>query len=228
MGSDVAIMLLRTLFLYFVIMVTLRIMGKREIGKLSLFDFVVAIMIAEVAVFSIEDPNLPLIKGILPIFVLMLTQMVFSYLSLKSKKLRDLIDGRSAILIENGKIKDKEMARNRYNMDDLLIQLREKNIANLADVEFAILEPSGKLSVIKKPDKQPVTREDLGIKPPANGIPTPVIIDGRVIEENLQKVGKSKLWLKQQLKKFGTTDFHKVIFCSVDQHGNMFVDLKDF
>jgi len=227
MQSELTIMLLRTLFLYFVILFVLRIMGKREIGKLSVFDFVVSIMIAEIAVFSIEDPKMPLLNGILPIFILVATQIFISFLSLKSKKIRDIFDGSPTVIIEHGRINDREMARHRYNLDDLMMQLREKNVGNIADVEFAVLEPSGKLSIVKKLEKSAITREDLGIKPIINGIPTPVIIDGQVIDHNLEKVGKTRLWLKQRLKKFGTTDFQKVFFASIDEMGNIFVDLKD-
>lgn len=226
MQSDLSVMLLRTLFLYFVILVIFRIMGKREIGQLSVFDFVVSVMIAELAVLSIEDPKMPLIKGLLPMFILTGTQVFISYLSLKNKRIRDLLDGRPSIIIEKGKLQEKEMARQRYNIDDLLTQLREKNITNLADVEFAILETTGKLSVKKKDSKGALTPEDLGIRVNTVGMPLPVIIDGEVLDHNLEKLGKTRLWLKQRLKQFGTTDFQKVFFASVDEMGRMFVDLR--
>lgn len=227
MQSDITIMMLRTLFLYFVILFVYRIMGKREIGKLSVFDFVVSFMIADIAVFAIEDPEMPLITGLGPIAVLALTQIGISYLTLKNRKLREILDGKPSIIIEKGKINEKEMRRQRYNFDDLLTQLREKNITNIADVEFAYLETSGKLSVIKKPEKESITPETIGIKVDNGGIPVPVIIDGEVIDENLEKLGKNRLWLKQRLKVYGTTDFQKVIFASVDEKGHMFVDLRD-
>lgn len=227
MQSDLTIMLLRTLFLYFVILFVYRVMGKREIGKLSVFDFVVSFMIADIAVFAIEDPEMPLITGLGPIAVLVFTQIGISYLSLKSRKLREIVDGKPSIIIEKGKINEQEMRRQRYNFDDLLTQLREKNITNIADVEFAVLETSGKLSVIKKPEKESITPEAIGIKVENGGIPLPVIIDGEVIDENLEKIGKTRLWLKQRLKAYGTTDFQKVFFASVDEKGEMFVDLRD-
>lgn len=227
MQSDLVVMLLRTLILYFVILIMFRIMGKREIGKLSIFDLTVSVMIAEIAVFSIEDPDLPLIKGLMPIFALVLTQVVISFLSLKSRRLRDVIDGRPSIIIDKGKINEKEMSRQRYNFDDLLTQLREKNIMNLADVEFAVLETSGKLNVKKKDGKEPLTPEDIGLRVPPIGVPLPVIVDGEVLDQNLEKLGKTRLWLKQRLKEFGTTEFNKVFFASVDELDNMFVDLRN-
>lgn len=227
MQSDLSIILLRTLFLYFVILVMYRIMGKREIGKLSIFDFAVSIMIAEIAVFAIEEPKMPLIKGLLPIFILVITQISISFVSLKSKKIRDMLDGRPSIVINKGRLMEKEMAKQRYNLDDLLTQLREKDITNLADVEFAVLESSGKLSVKKKDGKEPLTADDLGISVPRVGVPLPVIVDGEVLDENLEIMGKTRLWLKQRLKEFGTTDFNKVFFASCDEMGNMFVDLRN-
>lgn len=221
------IMMFRTLILYFFIMFSMRIMGKREIGKLSVFDLVVSIIIAEIAAFTIDDPKLELYKGVFPILLLVGIQILISYLSLKSKTFRDIVEGKSTILIEKGKINDREMARHRYNVDDLLIQLREKNIGNLADVEFAFLEPSGKLSVIKKPEKMPVTLADLGLPPKDHGMPLPVIVDGEVMDENLKKLGKTRLWLKQQLKPFGSTDFQKILFASTDEYGRLYVDYKD-
>ncbi len=227
MQSDLSIMLLRTLFLYFIILMIFRIMGKREIGKLSIFDFAVSVMIAEMAVFTIEDPEMPLIKGLLPIFILTATQVLLSFLSLKSRRVRDLLDGRPSIIIEKGILMEKEMARQRYNIDDLLTQLREKNITNLADVEFAVLETSGKLSVKKRDGKEALTPDDLGIRVTTVGVPLPVIVDGEVLDHNLEKLGITRLWLKQRLKEFGTTDFQKVFFASVDEMGRMFVDLRD-
>ncbi|MBE3553937.1 MAG: DUF421 domain-containing protein [Thermicanus sp.] len=225
--NDFWIMMFRTLILYFFIMFSMRIMGKREIGKLSVFDLVVSIIIAEIAAFTIDDPKLEFYKGVFPILLLVGIQILISYLSLKSKSFRDIVEGKSTILIEKGRINDREMARHRYNMDDLLVQLREKNISNLADVEFAFLEPSGKLSVIKKPEKMPVTLSDLGLPPKEDGMPLPVIVDGEVLDENLEKLGKTRLWLKQQLKPFGSTDFQKVLFASADSYGRLYVDYKD-
>lgn len=226
MQSDLVIMLLRTLFLYFVILMMFRIMGKREIGKLSIFDLVVSIMIAEIAVFSIEDPDMPLLKGLLPMFMLVLTQILISYISLKSRRMRELLDGRPSIIIEKGKLNQQEMKRQRYNFDDLLTQLREKDIHNLADVELAMLETTGKLSVQRKKSREALTAEDLGIQKLTLGTPLPVIIDGEVMDENLEKLGKTRLWLKQRLKHYGTTDFQQVFFASVDETDQLFVDLR--
>lgn len=143
-------LILRTILMYAVIFVTMRIMGKREIGKLSIFDLVISIMIAEIAVFVLDDVNKPIWHGLAPIAVLVTIQVGLAYFSLKSRKLRTFVDGRPSIIVSNGQLHRREMARLRYNLDDLMLQLRGKDIDSLADVDFAILETSGQLTVIRK------------------------------------------------------------------------------
>ncbi|QZA33884.1 DUF421 domain-containing protein [Hydrogenibacillus sp. N12] len=225
--QELWVMLTRTLILYGFILVTLRVMGKREIGKLSVFDLVVSIIIAEIAAFTIDDTKMPLYKGLLPIALLAAVQIAFSYLSLKSRRFRELIDGKPSLIIEKGKIRDAEMRRHRYNIDDLLMQLREKDIADLGEVEFAFLEPTGKLSVIKKRSKQPVTNEDLGRNVPSDGLMLPLIIDGEILQDNLRRLGKDEWWLKMQLRYHGSADVKDVLFAGADETGRFFVDYRD-
>jgi uncharacterized membrane protein YcaP (DUF421 family) len=189
-------------------------MGKREIGELSILDLVVFIMIGELAVVAIDNQREPIMHSVLPMILLMIIQITFSFLSLKSKKFRDLIEGKPIIIINRGKIDEKEMRRQRYNFDDLLMQLREKDIRNIADVEFAILEPSGKLSVFEKENKK------------SGDITIPLIMDGSVMEINLSRINKNKLWLKQELKKKGYTDMKLISFCSY-HNGTFYIDEKD-
>ncbi|MGA9289668.1 MAG: DUF421 domain-containing protein [Anaerobacillus sp.] len=210
----------RTLVLYFLIIFIFRIMGKREIGQLSILDFVVSIMIAELAVMSIEDPRTPMIDTIVPMGILVLIQIIMAYVSLKSEKIREIVDGKPSVLIDRGKIDETEMKKQRYNFDDLLIQLRENNIASVSDVEFAILEPSGKLSVIKK-------EEENKSKNPATMLPLPLILDGKVQEEHLERIGKTALWLRQELRKVGHKDIKRISFCSLHKNGSFFIDLKN-
>ena len=148
--NEVYLMIFRTFLIYLLILVVFRFMGKREIGELSVFDLVVNIMIAEMAAMAIDRQNKDLLISIVPIGILLLIQMTMAHISLKSKKFRDLVDGSPTVIINHGKIDENAMSKQRYNFDDLLQQLREKDIRNIADVEFAILEPSGKLSVMKK------------------------------------------------------------------------------
>ncbi len=211
--SELAMMIVRTIFLYLLILIIFRLMGKREIGELSVFDLVVNIMIAEMAVMAIEETTTVMLHSVASIIVLMMIQITMARLSLKSKKFRDLVDGSPTIIINQGKIDEKAMRQQRYNFDDLLQQLREKDIHNIADVEFAILEPSGKLSVFEK-DKM----ED--------DITLPLIIDGKIQMDHLRRIKQTELWMKQQLKKKGYPDISKIAFCSI-QNGQFYIDLID-
>ncbi|OIJ16587.1 hypothetical protein BKP45_04590 [Anaerobacillus alkalidiazotrophicus] len=220
---DYSTIILRTLLIYFIILVVLRFMGKREIGQLSVLDFVVSIMIAELAVISIENIRTPMMNTIVPILVLCVIQITLAWVSLKSENLRKMIDGKPSVLINKGKIDEDEMRKQRYNFDDLMIQLRQSNIRNVSDVEFAILEPSGKLSVLEKTEKEkqyPSYEEKVNL-------PLPLILDGKVQSEHLERINKTPLWLRQELRKLGYRDIKKISFCSLNDNQTFFVDLKD-
>ncbi|WP_202080188.1 DUF421 domain-containing protein [Caldalkalibacillus salinus] len=222
------IIILRTFILYLFILVVLRVMGKREIGKLSVFDLVVSIMIAELAVISLEDVEVPMIYSIAPILILMLIQVSLAYLSLKSQKIRDVVDGKPSILIRNGKIKEDELRKQRYSLDDLLIQLREKNIHSPSQVEYAILEPTGRLTVLPIEEEQTVTKKDLDMRGSAYSLPEILVKDGVVQEQSLKKLNKSLFWLKSEIKKrAGSSNIKKVSFCSVDEKGHWYIDIDD-
>lgn len=219
---------LRTVIVYAVVFVVMRIMGKREIGKLSVFDLVISIMIAEIAVFVLDDLEKPLIHGLLPIAILVLIQVGTAHLSLRSRKLRGYIDGMPSYLIKHGKLDRNEMKRQRYNLDDLMTQLRQNRVMNVADVEFAILETSGKLTVVEKLEHKKVEEPpvDLFDTIRYEGLPLPLIMDGKVQDENLEKIGKTRFWLKRQIQQKGAREFREVFFCSVDHRGKLFLDKK--
>lgn len=209
----------RTIFFYILILVIFRLMGKREIGELSILDLVVFIMIGELAIVAIDNPDKSLIHTSIPMVLLMLIQIVLATLSLKSKRFRDLVDGKPTIIINRGKIDEEAMRKQRYNFDDLLTQLREKDIRSIADVEFAILESSGSLSVIERMNNSDG-------KPKDGDITIPLIIDGNIEEEHLKRINKTNLWLRQELKKMGYRDVRKISFCSFE-NGKFFVDIMD-
>ncbi|KQX49060.1 DUF421 domain-containing protein [Paenibacillus sp. Root444D2] len=236
---DILTIFLRTVLIYFVVFLMLRIMGKREIGKLSLFDLVISIMIAEIAVFVIEDSDKPLMDGLVPMATLVLIQILIAFITLKSRAVRVLFDGKPSVLINKGLINREEMKKHRYNLDDLMQQLRQNKIINVADVEFAVLEPSGKLSVVerkvKETEKEAETETETetakvndGIKGMIRyeGLPLPLIMDGKVQDDNLNKIGKTRFWLKNQLQAKGARDFKEVFYCSIDHRGRMFLDRK--
>jgi uncharacterized membrane protein YcaP (DUF421 family) len=209
----------RTVFFYVLILIIFRLMGKREIGELSILDLVVFIMIGEMAVASIDEIEDPLIHTVIPMVLLMFIQITLAMVSLKSKKFRDLVDGKPTIIINRGKIDEGAMRKQRYNFDDLLTQLREKDIRSIADVEFAILESSGSLSVIERMNNSDG-------KPKDGDITIPLIIDGNIEEENLTRINKTNLWLRQELKKMGYRDVRQISFCSFE-NGKFFVDIMD-
>lgn len=188
-------------------------MGKREIGELSVFDLVVNIMIAEMAVMAIDESNSSTFQSIVGIIVLMFIQIITARLSLKSKKFRDLLDGSPTVIINHGKIDEHAMRKQRYNFDDLLQQLREKDIRNIADVEFAILEPSGKLSVLKKEAK-------------GRDLTLPLIVDGIIQKDHLKRIHKSEDWLLQKLEEKGYKNINEISFCSY-QDREFFIDVKN-
>lgn len=217
--EDFITIVVRTIFFYFLILVIFRFMGKREIGELSILDLVVFIMIGELAVVAIERPSVRIFHAILPMVLLMFIQIILAMISLKSKKFRDIVDGQPTIIINRGKIDEKAMRKQRYNFDDLMTQLREKDIRSIADVEFAILESSGSLSVIEKikNNKNQKKQGDITI---------PLILDGTIEEENLKRINKTNLWLRQELKKKGYRDVKKISFCSYE-NGEFYIDLQD-
>lgn len=179
----------KSLFFYLLITVVYRIMGKREIGELSIMDFIVSIFIAELAAISIENYNDNMFLSIIPIAVLVVLQIFSAKLSLKSENVRSLIDGNPSVIINRGKVNFEEMLKQRYNLDDLLTQLRAKSIKSIEEVDYAILETSGKLSIFKREDDKNHT------------YPLPVIIDGKIQEDVLIQIGKDKKWIEESLKK---------------------------
>jgi uncharacterized membrane protein YcaP (DUF421 family) len=208
--------ILRTAIIYLVIWFLFRMMGKREVGELSVLDLVVSIMIGDIAVLSFEDLEKPFIRQTIPMFVLAFLQITLAFASLKSVKLRNFMDGKPQIIINQGKIDEKAMRRQRYNFDDLLTQLREQGIIDINEVQFAILETSGRLSVIKKSDN-----EGSGSQ-----VPFPLIVDGEIQEKNLGKIGKNHVWLLNQLKEHGDTKVKEISICGYID-GQFYIDKNE-
>lgn len=183
---DIIIVLARTLFFYFFILFCYRIMGKREIGQLSISDLTISILIAELVAISIENRSDATILTILPIILLVLLEVLLAYIQLKINKIRNITDGKPSLIIMDGKLNVKEMVKQRYSLDDLLLSLREKEIAGINEIDYAILETNGRLSIFKKDKK--------GI------YPLPLIIDGIVDKDSLLNINKTTIWLEKVLK----------------------------
>ena len=218
---------LRTILVYFVVFLAMRLMGKREIGKLSVFDLVNSIMIAELAVLIVEDTSRNMLEGFVPMATLVAIQIILAYLTLKNSKLRKTFDGLPSSIMEHGRINDKEMKKLRYSIDDLLFQLRENKVPNPADVEFALLETTGKLTVTDKESmgKQRPSHQKVNVR--YEGLPLPLIMDGKVQEQNLQKIKKTRFWLKDQIRQRGFKDFKEIFLCTLDHKGELYIDKKD-
>jgi len=186
--GDITNVLLRTIFFYFFILIMFRIMGKREIGQLGVVDLAVSVLIAELVAISIENVEDSIWLTILPIIALVILEITLAMINLKCKKFRNFFEGKPSVIINRGKINYKEMVKQRYTIDDLLLELRQKGIKNLERVEYALLEPNGKLSIFKK-------------KLLDQNFPLPLIIDGVVQENTLKILKKSKIWLDYMISK---------------------------
>ena len=181
--------LFRTIFFYFFVLIAYRIMGKREIGQLGVIDLIVSILIAELVAISIEETENPIYLTILPITFLVILEVLFAYISIKSRRFRTLFDGKPSLIIVNGKINYKEMVKQRYSLDDLLVSLRQQGIKELDMVEYAFLEPNGELSVFK-----------YNLFKLKSSYPMPLILDGSIQKGALKHIHKTEAWLKSELK----------------------------
>ena len=177
--------IIKTFFLYFFIIIMYRIMGKKELGELGIGDLTVSILIAELAAISIDENEKSILFSIIPILIIVFLEVILSYISLKSEKIRSLIDGKPSVVIKDGKVNLSIMSKIRYTIDDLITQLREKGIKSIEEVDYAILENSGTLSVFKN----------------ANTYPMPFILDGVIDYTVLREIGKDKTWIYSFLKR---------------------------
>jgi uncharacterized membrane protein YcaP (DUF421 family) len=213
---------IRTLILYTLVITVMRLMGKRQIGQLQPFELVVAIMISELASIPMGNTGIPLLQGVIPILTLLFAQIVVSILTIKSNVADKIISGKPTVVIQNGKINVTNLERELYTISDLVEQLRIKNIPSLEDVEFAILESSGNISFIPKTAKRPPTLEDLNISGSHQGLNLPVIIDGRILLENLEPLQIDLGMLHNILGENNILSPKKIIYASLDTSGNFF------
>jgi uncharacterized membrane protein YcaP (DUF421 family) len=220
-------MTIRTIVIYLIIAFFFRIMGKREIGELSLLDLVVYILLTEIAAIGIDNHDQPIFEVAYPMFLIVVIQIIFSLISLKSVKFRKLLDGSPVLIISDGKVLEKEMKKQRYTFDDLLLQLREKDIGDVRDVHYAILEPTGKLSIFKKELNNGLNySSELNKELHHSSLTFPLILDGVIQEDNLKHYNKDKVWLLQQLKIHGYHNAEQIAYCSL-RDDEIFFDKKD-
>lgn len=217
---------IRTLILYGVVLMALRLMGKREIGQLQPYELVITMMIADLASVPMQEIGIPLFHGIIPIMALLVGQIILSYINIKSGWGRRILCGEPTILIQKGKIMEERLKKQRYTVDGLMEELRANGVFSLEEVEYAILETSGQISIIKKPEQSPVTKEDLHVPATYTGYPRPLIIDGSYITKNMEIMGVTEKKVEQYLKSQATTR-EQVFLLMYDENQQYFMQKKE-
>ena len=197
--KEILITLFRTIFFYFFVLLSYRIMGKRELGELSIIDLIISLLIAELVAISIENTGDTILMTIIPIIALTLLEIGLDYLSLKSKRVKTFFEGKPSIIISEGKVNYKEMVKQRYSIDDLLLELRQKGIKSLENIEYAMLESNGKLSIFEK-------------KIFDTSYPMPLIVDGVIQINTLKAIKKSRMWLLSFLHK-NNLELKDIFYC---------------
>lgn len=216
----------RSIILYIIVLIVMRLMGKREIGQLQPFELAISIMIADLASIPMTDTGIPISNGIIPILGLLIMHLLISLINLKSIKLREIICGKPSILIYRGKIQEKQMIKERFTINELQERIRRENIVNIGDVEYAILETNGQITVIEKPNKRGTIPEDFGIMPDYEGIPYDLVVDGKIMYKNLKQLGKNYSWLKKEVNKFGFAP-EEALIVTLDGKGQIFCQKKE-
>lgn len=191
---------LRTIILYLVLIVVIRLMGKRQIGQMEPAEFVVTMLVANLAAIPMQDGGIPIFSGLVPILTVLGVELVLSYLNLKNSKIRKLLCGKPVILIENGNILQQNLRKTRISLDELAGHLREKEVLDIRSVQYAILETNGNLSVFPYPKEKPASAKDAGIKVRQQSLPITIISDGELLKDNLPKARKDRNWVKQILE----------------------------
>lgn len=217
----------RTIVLYLFIIAGIRLMGKRQVGELEPSELVLALIIADLAAVPMQDFGIPLLSGIIPILTLLAITMIISMLSMKSVKFRALLCGRPSIIVENGKLHQREMRKNRFTVDELMEELRMKGVTDISTVKYAILETNGQLSVLPYSDQKPPTAADMNIQTTESGLPLVIINDGRVLEHNLKARGYDEAWLAKQLLAHGAKVPKEVYLLTADEDGRVYFASKE-
>lgn len=216
----------RTLIAVVVLFVITKLLGKRQVSQLSMFEYITGITIGSLAAYISLDLDANWFLGIVAMSVWALVSVGIEFLQLKSKKTRDFIEGKGTVLIKDGKVMEDNLKKERLSTDDLMEQLRKKMVFKAADVEFAIMEPSGDINVLLTRENQPLTPKHLGIKVAPEQEPQTVIMDGKIMDEPLATIGLSREWLNMELEKLGVA-IENVFLGQVDSYGQLYVDLFD-
>ena len=217
----------RTIILYFLIIVGIRLMGKRQIGQLEPSEFVLSLLIADLAAVPMQDFGLPLLMGAVPILTLLCLSTILSVLTVKNIRFRGLLCSRPSIVIQDGKVLIPEMVKNRFTVDELMEELRVAGITDIAAVKYAVLETTGRISVLPYAKEQPAAAKDQGIKVKENGLPVIVISDGRILSHNLRSIHRTEEWLEKELHRRGLETARQVFLMTVDDRNNVYFVPKE-
>lgn len=221
------IILFRTVILYFIVLFVIRIMGKGELSKMSPFQLIVIFMIAELASIPIESPDVSMITGVTAIFALLFLQVFISFISIKSEKLKNFFNGKPSVLINKGDINYKELNKLRITINDLMEQLRIGNMSAVSEVEYAVMESNGELSVIPKAGKKPLTAEDMSISKQPEIMPVVFISDGIIYSKNIYQSGWTEKQLAAELSKLNISDSRSVFLAFCDGSSKLHVYMHD-
>ncbi len=215
------IALFRAIALYLLIILGVRLMGKRQVGELEPSELVFALLIADLAAVPMQDFGIPLLIGVIPIVTLLCLTLLLSLLTARSIRARALLCGVPSIVVKDGAVCQREMRRNRFTLDELAEELRCQGVADIGKVKYAILETNGQLTVLLKAEEQPLTALQAGLHPPEGGLPTLIISDGRLLAENLRRRGLDENWLAKQLKANKVKRPREVFALWVDEQGQV-------
>ena len=222
-----AIVFLRTIIVFVVVVLCLRIMGKRQLGELELSEFVVSVLIADLASNPLQDIGIPLLNGLIPVITLLCCELLVSAVILKSVRARALLCGKPSMLIIDGVVNQKEMRKNRFTLDELTEELRNQSITDIRTIQYAILETDGRLNTILFPPERPVTAAQMNIPVTDPGYPTILINDGTVLLDNLRRVGRDERWLEKELHKRGASRPSAVYLMTIDGAGQIYYAEKE-
>ena len=212
---------IRAIILYIIVLIVMRLMGKREIGQLQPFELAISIMIADLASIPMTETGIPITYGIIPILGLLVMHLLISALNMKSMKAREIICGKPSLLIYRGKIDEKVLRKEKFTINELQERLRGSDVIDIADVEYAILETNGEVTVIQKPNKRVATPEDFDIMPKYEGITYDLVVEGKVMNKNLELLGKDYNWLKKEINKFGFEP-EQALIATINASGQIF------
>lgn len=222
-----AIVLVRTLVIYFALLITMRLLGKRQLGEMELSEFVLAALIADLAAHPLQDIGIPLINGLVPILTLFCCEVLIAGATLKSVHLRSLFFGRPSVLILRGKVIQRELNKNRFSLDELMQELRNQGVLDISKIEYGILETDGRLNVILYASESPVTPAMLNIETSRDAYPAIIINDGHVMETNLRHLGRDMNWLTKQLNERGAYSPSDVFLMTLNKSGQIYYAAKE-